>query len=104
MCQVVEIIVLVGGLYTLVKGKVPSLLVIGGEHDVEGTPARVVGAVLMLPLPAALLAGFVLAFLFGEQGIRYAALVEGALVIACGLLAVILMRAAGRPTELVGGE
>jgi hypothetical protein len=96
MCQVVEIIMLVGGLYTLVTAKVPSLLVSGGEHRVEGTPARVIGGLLMLPLPAALLAGLVLAFLFGQQGIRYTALVEGALVIASGLLAVILMRVAGR--------
>jgi hypothetical protein len=99
MCVVIEIIMLVGGLWTVITAKVPSLLVGGGKYDVEGTPARVIGGVLMLPLPAALLAGIVLGVLFGEQGLQYAYWFEIALIIGAGLLAVILMRVAGRPME-----
>ena len=75
-----EIFMLVGGLYALATAKVPSFLVGGGKYEVEGTPARVIGAVLILPLPAAFLAESVLGYLLGQEGTRYAFWLEIALV------------------------
>jgi hypothetical protein len=91
MCLVIEIIMLVGGLLTLITAKVPSLPMGGGKYKVEGPLARVIGSVLMVPLPAAFLSEIVLGVLFGEQGLEYAFWFEIALVLGAGSLAMILM-------------
>jgi hypothetical protein len=43
MLLIVEIAMLVGGIYTIVSAKVPSILVGGGKYQVEGTAARLLG-------------------------------------------------------------
>jgi hypothetical protein len=96
MCWILELMMLVLGHWILVRAQVPRSLTHGGKGGVQGTPARVIGCLLILPLPAASLMGVMLATLFGEHGIRYALCCEAAVDIGAGLLALILMRAAGR--------
>lgn len=98
MCfLILEIGLLVGGLWALISARVPSFLVGGSRYNVEGRPARLIGILLMLPLPAAISAGMVLGYLFGEKGIQYATWVEFGSVVGACLLAVILVRVVGRP-------
>ena len=60
MCLLIaELIMLVGGLYALVKGR----LKLTGSMTLEGRRARIAGLFLVSPIPLALALGFLLGFL-----------------------------------------
>lgn len=101
MLLIVEVVMLIGGIWTIATGKVPSFLVGGGKYQVEGLAARLLGLLLVLPLPVAFLGAFALGLLFGEDGAGYAALLELAIVLGVAVLAVVLMRVAGKRVEHV---
>jgi hypothetical protein len=64
MCLVAEICSLIFGIIAVVTGK----FTLSRNRVVRGTPARVVGILLMMPLPAALVAGVVVGALLVAQG------------------------------------
>ena len=99
MLLIVEIAMLIGGIWAIVAGKVPSFLVGGGKYQVEGIVARLFGVLLILPLPVAFLGAVVLALLFGEDSIGYAALLEIVTVLGVAVLAVVLVRVVGKRVE-----
>lgn len=101
MLLIIEIAMLVGGIYAIVSAKVPSFLVGGGKYQVEGTTARLFGALLILPLPVAFLGGIILALLFGEDGTGYAVILEFIIVFGVAILAAVLARVAGKRVEPV---
>ena len=82
MCLLIaELIMLAGGLYALIKGR----LKLTGSMRLEGRRARIAGLFLMSPLPLALAAGFLMSFLARAgvlplEVLGYAGLVEIALV------------------------
>jgi hypothetical protein len=96
---IIEIAMLIGGIWAIVAGKVPSFLVGGGKYQVEGVVARLFGLLLILPLPVAFLGGVVLALLFGEDGTGYAAMLEIVTVLGVAVLAVVLVRVVGKRIE-----
>jgi hypothetical protein len=64
MCGLIlEIGMLIFGLVGLISGK----LTISKKVKVVGTPARITGVILMLPLPLALALGFMLGILLGNS-------------------------------------
>jgi len=84
---------LIGGLVALVTGKVS----LTKNLVVHGAMARVVGAILMLPIPLALGCGILLGVVMAAQGgksmddIRiYAAILDVGITVGCILLAVIV--------------
>jgi hypothetical protein len=97
MLLILEIAMLMGGIYALAAGKVPGFLVGGGKVQIEGTPARLLGVLLILPLPIIFIGGFILALLMGEDAMGYATLLEVIVVIGTGILVVILSRVMGKP-------
>ena len=99
MLLIIELIMLLGGIYVLIIGKVPSILIGGGNYKLEGTNARLVGLVLILPVPFALLGGFLLAVFLGETGVVYAPLLEILIVLSIGIVAIILVRNMGEQIE-----
>jgi hypothetical protein len=92
MCLVLEIIMLVMGIVALVRGKIKILTRTG---EVQGTPARVAGIVMILPLPLALLvvvafgAGFAASGKAAEslESLRF---IEPALVLICLTIAIAI--------------
>ena len=101
MLLIIEIAMLIGGIYAIVTAKVPSFLVGGGKYQVEGTVARLFGVLLILPLPVAFLGGIILALLFGEDGTGYAVILELITVFGVAILATVLTRVVGKKVELV---
>ena len=99
MLLIAEIAMLIGGIWAIVAGKVPSFLVGGGKYQVEGLAARLFGVLLLLPLPVAFLGAIALTFLFGEEGTGYAAVLEIMTVVGVAILAVVLMRVVGKRVE-----
>lgn len=83
MCTLIaEILMLIGGLYALVAGKVK----LTKNLRLEGWRARVAGLILIAPLPLAFLTGLVLGALAGsgaisEEILDYAGLIDMALVL-----------------------
>lgn len=99
MLLILEIAMLIGGIYALVTAKVPGFLVGGGKVQIEGLPARLLGVLLILPLPTAFVGGVLLALLVGEEAYNYAALLEIGVVFGIALLVVIISRLLGTRLE-----
>ena len=59
-------ILLLCGLWAVVTGKLPAVL-FGKAYNIAGLGARLIGAILMVPLPLSILAGAILILTFGEQ-------------------------------------
>lgn len=100
MCLLLaEILMLVGGLYALVTGKVR----LTKNMYLEGQRARIAGLFLAAPLPLAFLAGTVLGTLMSMGVLPYSAeglagLVEFFLVL-CGLAGAVIYATVTRPKE-----
>jgi hypothetical protein len=105
MCVLIaEIIMLVGGLYALVAGKVR----LTKNIYLEGWRARVAGLFLAAPLPLALLAGVLIGLLVGlgilsDSAQSVAALVELLLVLG-GLAGAVIFSLATKPKVSVEPE
>jgi len=97
-----EIGMLLGGAYALIAGKLPLLLVGGRQYKVEGIPARLIGLLLMTPIPLAFFGGIVLAFLFDQTTYAIVATIgEIGLVLVVAISAVIAVRMARKPALIV---
>lgn len=97
MLLIVEILMLVAGIWAIVAGKLPPFLFGGAKYRLEGWGVRLLGLILVLPLPTALVVGVLLGLLFGDQAIGYAALSESVIVLVCGVVAVIVSRFVRQP-------
>jgi flagellar basal body-associated protein FliL len=104
MLLTIEIIFLFAGIWALVAGKLPSFLFGGPKYRLEGGRVRLLGVILMLPIPIALVGGVVIGLLFGEQAEAYAMLFEIVAVLGVGIVAVIVGRLIRRPLVEAEGE
>lgn len=102
MFLIIEILMLITGIWAIATGKVPSFLFGGGKYQIEGLNARLFGILLVLPLPLAFLGATILVLLFGEDGAGFATLLEIGIVIGVGVLALILGRVIGQPVDTSG--
>ncbi|MCL4868286.1 MAG: hypothetical protein KJ063_04910 [Anaerolineae bacterium] len=100
MLLIIEIIMLIGGIYALASAKVPSFL-LGNHYQVEGGMARVIGALFIAPLPVSIFIGAALAILLGEHILDYAGIIELLTLLGVILLIIALMRTRGLPIEPV---
>jgi hypothetical protein len=99
MLLAIEVILLISGIWALVTGKLPSFLFGGPKYKLEGRGVRLLGVVLLLPIPIALVVGVVLGLLFGEEAQAYAMLFELVIVVGVGVVAVIFSRLIRKPLE-----
>ena len=100
MCMLIaELVMLVGGLYALVAGKVK----LTRNMVLEGWRARVAGLFLAAPLPLALLAGFLIGLLIGlgvlPASAESAAVVIELLLVFGGLLGAVVFALVTKPKE-----
>lgn len=99
MLLILEIGMMIGGLWALIKGEVPSFLVGGGKYKVEGKIARIIGILLFLPLPISFAGAIILVLMFGIDGEGYAVIFEISTVIIISIIALILVRSGGQKKE-----
>lgn len=106
MILILEIIFLIAGLWAIATGKLPAFLFGGGHYTAEGTAVRLLGILLILPLPLAFMAGIVLGLLFGEDAPGYAVVTEIVIVIGVAIAASIAFRFVRRPVTTTdsGGQ
>ena len=88
-CLVVEIALLIAGLYSLITGRFNL-----AGTDLEGKNARIAGLLLLAPLPAALCAGMTLGVLVAvgvlSESVRSSAWVIEPLFVLIGLGAAVI--------------
>lgn len=99
MLLFIEIAMLLGGLYAIVSGKVPGILIGGGNYQVNNSTARLFGVLWVLPLPVVFLGAILLSIFFGDEGVAYAGILELVTVLGVAVLSVVMMRVVGKPVE-----
>ena len=98
-----EIGMLIAGIIALATGK----FTLSKKRIAKGTAARVAGVVLLLPLPLAFAAGFVIGLTCTAQGVPFRAedwkfdlaLIEGTIILGCLILAIVIAYSHSRPPE-----
>ena len=103
MILVLEIIFLISGLWAIFTGKLPSTLFSSAKYEIEGTAVRLLGVLLVLPLPVAFLGGVVLALLFGERATGYATIFEIVVVLGVAVIALVAVRFIRKPKMVTDG-
>lgn len=96
MLLILEIGMLLGGIYSVVTAKVPAFLVDGGKHQVEGWAARVVGVLLMLPLTVAITGGIMANLFVEENGADFVVTLEYLTLFVVVILTLVLVRLVGK--------
>jgi hypothetical protein len=101
MCLLIaEIGLLIGGLIALFTGKIPDFIFGKKASDGYTLPsmnARIIGGILMAPLPIALVLGFLLGLLFGEDLLFLGTLIEIFLVLGAVVGGLVLYRVWRQP-------
>lgn len=97
MCLlIVEILMAVTGAWALISGKLPSrlfkILFGKGEYAAEPRQTRLIGLLLVSPIPLSVVGSLLLGILFAADGVAYAAILEFFIVIAVCIVAVIVAR------------
>jgi hypothetical protein len=99
MCLVLELVMLIVGITTLVKGTFG----VGSRHAAKGVPARIAGAILMLPLPLKFLCGMAIGLALAVQEKQVdrndpvLAYLETGITLGCLVTALVLAGATAKP-------
>ena len=96
MLFIVEIALLIMGIWALVTAKTPSLIA-GPQYQIEGRNARLLGIILVLPLPITFVVSFILALFLGQQVVGIIALLEIFLIVIVLITAMIFIRRVRQP-------
>lgn len=97
MCIILEIAMFVGGIYALATAKVPTIVIGGPKYQVEGPRARIVGALLLFPLPLAFMSGVALGLFFGEEAQVVVPVIDVLIILAFSVAALIVAYASRQP-------
>jgi uncharacterized PurR-regulated membrane protein YhhQ (DUF165 family) len=87
-----DIILALAGIWTIIVGKLPSWIIGKRDHELTGMPARIIGLVLVLPVPISFTLSTVIAMVYGEKGAGYAFIVGVAVLITALIVALVLIR------------
>lgn len=101
MCLfIAEIVLFLAGIWALATGKVPGV-VFGKKYRIEGIGARLIGLILILPIPVALIAGVAFTLILGEtQGSVYGTVVEIVTLVLCLLVALLISYRIRKPAVI----
>lgn len=95
MLLIVELLFLGAGIFAAIAGKLPEWFV-GKGYYAEGATVRVLGGLMILPLPTAFCAGFVLAII--DTNLVYiASIIEIVMILAVAITVVIALRKIRKP-------
>jgi hypothetical protein len=89
---IIEILMLIAGVWAIATGKIPSILFGGAKYKLEGRGVRLLGLILVLPIPLSFITVIILAFIVGDQATEYSGLIEVIIVLVCGIAAVVVSR------------
>jgi hypothetical protein len=96
----IDILLVVFGIWAIISGKLPSWLIGGGKYKIEGHGVRFLGIFLLLVFPLRIIIGRLLV-LSGNDGFFLITSVDLAVLIVTILIANIVVRRIRRPVETV---
>jgi hypothetical protein len=94
---VIEVLMLIAGIWAIATVKIPSILFGGAKYKIEGKGVRLLGLILVLPIPVSFITIFLLAFIVGDQAAEYSGMVEVIIVLVCGIATVVASRFIRQP-------
>lgn len=100
MLLIVEIGLFLGGIYVVVTGKIPSLLIDGRTYHVTNRVARVLGVLLMLPMLTAFFGGILMANFYPDQAAENVFALEFITLFVVVILVLLLLRIFGRKSAI----
>jgi hypothetical protein len=92
-----DIIFLIFGFYTVITGKLPAFIIGSNKYTVDKLWSRIIGLLLMLPLPFAIFFIFLLVIFVGEDGVAYGICIELVFLVLAVGAALILYRIVRKP-------
>ncbi len=98
MLFIIEIVMLIAGIWAIATGKMPGVLFGGGQYKIEGSAVRLLGLLLLTPIPLVIAGGIFLTLLLDEQSaVLYGTWLELVVVLAVGIAATIIVRFIRKP-------
>jgi hypothetical protein len=88
----IEIILAIAGIYTLVSGRVPDMLVGGKGYELIGNRARIIGALLLLPIPFSCTGTFLLGSFIRKDAVFYGLVLEVGILVTISIITILLVR------------
>lgn len=101
MLLIIEIAMFIGGIYTVIYEKLPSLLLGGGKYSVDGLIVRLIGILMLVPFPVAILSDAMIKQFFGGTGAGYDLILEILVILSVAILSTVLIRVLGQKIEPV---
>ncbi|MBA3534679.1 MAG: hypothetical protein H0T73_22395 [Ardenticatenales bacterium] len=97
MLFIFEVLLLLCGLYAIATGKLPQA-VFGKKYRTEGLGERLIGLMLVVPMPTAFIVGEILAVLYGsEDAFVYRSIFEMVLLVLMLTAALVVNRRVRQP-------
>jgi len=100
MLITIEGILLIAGVWAIIRGRIPSLVIGGTEYTAEGSGARSIGLLLVLPLPLSLLSMAILVRVFGKDAAGFSIPVEISILVLVAIATFVAVRLIGKPRAL----
>jgi hypothetical protein len=97
MLEVPAFIMLIIGVWAIVTGRISPKLLGGGPYEIKGRSARLLGGLLVLPIPVVLLGDVILISIFGEDAYPYMFFLGIITIYGTGLAAIVLTRRIRKP-------
>ena len=94
-----QILMLLIGLYALIRGDIPSWFLGGKEYEIKGWPARGLGLLMMSTVPLAILASAFLVLFEVPNYENAGYIAELIIVIVVAIAVVVLSRRLRQPVE-----
>ena len=96
MLLILEVTFFLLGLYLLIMGKLPQrvfgILFGRKEYAASASKARLLGLILIAPISFSVCFGFILGFVFGQDGVVFAGFGEMFLIVAVAVIAIFMVR------------
>jgi hypothetical protein len=99
MLGIIEIILFICGIIGLITGKLPSF-VFGKKYRIEGSGARLISVLLVLPLPVSFCVGLVASLLMGDQVLGFITVFEIVVLVVCFVAAAMISRRVRQPADV----
>jgi hypothetical protein len=103
MLCIIELILLAAGLWAMIRGRIPSFLIGGPEYVLEGSGARILGLLLVLPFPLSVLVVVLLGLVFDMEASRFSLTVEILNLVLVAIIVFVGARLIRKPRSIEGG-
>lgn len=108
MLLLLELVMLGGGIYVSITGKLPNALTgkrRTASYEISTNTAHLIGLVMILPLPCSFLTDIVMGFIVGPDSVESLAMfAEAIIVVGAAALATVIYMAARKPVEFDPGQ